>query len=148
MKSAYYTAVVTNAYRHALDAALRGERLDPLWVEETEKLSHRPYTTGFYFGEPGQHCAEASYFSTADIVAVVEACDAEGNALLTQRNKFRAGDELELLLPGERPLRFTAEALFDADGEPIPDTRKAMMPFRLTLPRCAPPLSVLRKLRT
>ena len=55
MKSAYYTAVVTNAYRHALDAALRGEKLDPVWVEETEKFSHRPYSTGFYFGDPGQH---------------------------------------------------------------------------------------------
>ena len=147
MKSAYYTAVVTNAYRQALDAALKGESLDPLWVEETEKLSHRPYSTGFYFGEPGQHYAEASYFSTADIVAVVEDCDAEGNALLTQRNKFCTGDELELLLPGERPLRFTAEALFDGEGNPIPDTRRAMMPFRLRLPKAAPPLSIVRKNR-
>lgn len=148
MKSAYYTAVVTNAYRHALDAALRGEPLDPLWVEETEKLSHRPYTTGFYFGEPGQHYAEASYFSTADIVAVVERCDEEGNALLTQRNKFSAGDKLELLIPGGQPLSFTAEALYDDEGNPIPDTRRAMMPFRLNLPACVPQLSILRKSRT
>ena len=148
MKSAYYAAVVTNAYRHALDAALRGEALDPLWVQETEKVSHRPYTTGFYFGEPGQHYAEASYFTEADIVAVVEACEADGSALLTQRNKFCAGDRLELLPPGGEPLGFTAEALFDEEGTPIPDTRRAMMPFRMKLPRCVPPLTIVRKGRT
>ncbi len=148
MKSAYYAAVVTNAYRHALDAALRGEALDPLWVQETEKVSHRPYTTGFYFDEPGQHYAEASYFTEADIVAVVEACEADGSALLTQRNKFCAGDQLELLPPGGEPLGFTAETLFDEEGTPIPDTRRAMMPFRMKLPRCVPPLTIVRKGRT
>ena len=59
MKSAYYTAIVTNAYRHAIDAAVNGENLDRLWVEETEKVSHRPYCTGFYYGYPGQHYAQA-----------------------------------------------------------------------------------------
>ena len=147
MKSAYYTAVVTNAYRHALDAALRGEKPDPVWVEETEKFSHRPYSTGFYFGEPGQHYAEASYFSAADIVAVVEDCAPDGLARLTQRNKFRRGDELELLTPEAKPLRFTASELFDEEGNPLEDTRRAMMPFSMKLPVCAPPLSIVRKCR-
>ena len=83
MKSAYYTAVVTNAYRHALDAARKGEALDPIWIEETDKLSHRPYSTGFYFGQPGEHYAEASYFSSADVAAVVESCAPDGMAVLT-----------------------------------------------------------------
>ena len=147
MKSAYYTAAVTNAYRHALDAALSGEPLDPLWVEETEKVSHRPYTTGFYFGEPGQHYAEASYFSTMDVAAVVQRCDSEGKALLTQRNKIFPGDRLELLCPEGRPVAFTAGELFDEEGEPIPDTRKAMMLFQMKLPIQAPALSLVRKLR-
>ena len=119
MKSAYYTAVVTNAYRQALDAALAGKPLDPLWVAETEKLSHRPYSTGFYFGTPGQHYGEASYSATADVVAVVEDCDAEGNALLTQRNKFFRGDELELLLPGQKPISFLAGQICGDEGEEI-----------------------------
>lgn len=147
MKSAYYTAVVTNAYRHALDAARRGEPLDPLWVEETEKVSHRPYSTGFYFGEPGEYYADASYFSETDVAAVVERCDAQGNAVLTQRNKFACGDELELLTPGEKPVRFRAEALWDEEGNPIADTRRAMMAFRMRLPVAAPALSILRKYR-
>ena len=55
MKSSYYAAVVTNAYRQAIDAAAEGRTLDRLWVEETEMVSHRPYSTGFYYGYPGQH---------------------------------------------------------------------------------------------
>ena len=146
MKSAYYTAVTTNAYRHALDAALAGEPLDPLWVEETEKCSHRPYTTGFYFGQPGQHYAEASYSSTAEIAAVVESCDGQGNALLTQRNKIFENDPLELLLPDRAPIPFSAIALFDEEGNRIPDTRRAMMPFRMQLPVPAPSGAIVRKL--
>ena len=147
MKSAYYTGVITNAYRHAVDAAIERSPLDPVWIEETERCSHRPYTTGFYFGEPGQHYAEASYFATADIAAVVQSSDEQGNALLTQRNKLQPGDALELLLPDRRPICFTAGELSDEEGERIPDTRRAMMPFRMKLPVQAPPLSIVRKLR-
>ena len=145
MKSAYYTAVVTNAYRHAIDQALAGEPLDPLWVRETERCSHRPYTTGFYYDEPGQHYAEASYFSTAEIAAVVQDCENDGMALLTQRNKFSTGDPLELLLPEGAPVAFTAGELFNEEGERIEDTRRAMMPFRMRLPVPAPSNCIVRK---
>ena len=145
MKSAYYTAVVTNAYRHAIDQALAGEPLDPRWVRETERCSHRPYTTGFYYDEPGQHYAEASYFSTAEIAAVVQDCENDGMALLTQRNKFSTGDPLELLLPEGAPVPFTAGELFNEEGERIEDTRRAMMPFRMRLPVPAPKNTIVRK---
>ncbi len=147
MKSAYYTAVVTNAYRHAIDAAVAGKPLDKLWVEETEKLSHRPYTTGFYFGEPGQHYEATSYYSLTDVAAVVESCDDSGIAVLSQRNKFYCGDELELLIPGETPLKFTVEKMFNAEGEEIEDTRHAMMEIRMKLPVYAPKYSIVRKYR-
>ncbi len=147
MKSAYYTAVITNAYRHALDAALAGRRLDPIWVRETEKVSHRPYSTGFYLGEPGQFYADATYFSEADVVAVVTSCKEDGSAVLTQRNKFFRGDELELLLPEGDPVRFVVGQMFDADGCEIEDTRRAMMEIRMRLPVQAPELSILRKYR-
>ena len=145
MKSAYYTGVITNAYRHALDAALSGRELDDVWVRETEKCSHRPYSTGFYFGQPGQHYAESSYSSTAEIVAVVEDCGKDGEALLTQRNRFRVGDRLELLLPQGKPLSFCAEALFDEEGSALLELRRAMMPFRMRLPAPAPSGAIVRK---
>ena len=146
-KSAYYTAVVTNAYRHALDAARAGESLDPAWVEETEMLSHRPYTTGFFYGEPGQHYQEGMFLRKADVVAVVEECAQDGAALLTQRNKFSSGDTLELLCPGQKPVSFTAGDMTDGEGLPITDTHRAMMPFHMRLPFQAPPFSIVRKRR-
>lgn len=147
MKSAYYAAVITNAYRHALDAAITGKPLDKLWLDETDMVSHRPYTTGFYFGQPGQHYAEASYQTAADVAAVVESCESDGTAVLTQRNKFSRGDELELLSPSAPPVRFTAEHIFNADGEEIEDTRHAMMEIHMRLPAYAPRYSILRKRR-
>ena len=147
MKSAYYAAVTTNAYRHALDAVAAGDPVPEAWVRETEMVSHRPYCTGFYLGrEPGQ-CCDGTYTSGADIVAVVESCEEDGNALLTQRNKFSAGEELELLTPEGEPLAFTAAALFDEEGAPIPDARHPMMAFHMFLPKKAPRLSILRKRR-
>ena len=147
MKSAYYTAIITNAYRHAIDAALLGEPLDPVWIAETEKVSHRNYSTGFFFGYPGQHYGSSSYSQTADIVAVVESCDEEGNALLTQRNRFFAGDILELMNPDTVPVSFQASHLTDEDGQEIPDTHRAMMPFRMKLPMPVPPFTIIRKSR-
>ncbi len=147
MKSAYYAAVITNAYRHALDSAILGQPPDKLWVEETEKVSHRPYTTGFYFGQPGQHYAEASYYADADVMAVVESCGADGMARLTQRNKFQRGNRLELLTPEGPPVSFTAERILDGEGGELEDTRHPMMELYMKLPVCAPRLSIVRKCR-
>lgn len=147
MKSSYYAAVVTNAYRHAIDAAAEGRELPRVWVEETEMLSHRPYCTGFYYGDPGQHYDKASYFTKADVAAVVESCDEEGNAVLTQRNKFYKGDELELLLPDREPISFCAEHIFNSQGEEIENTAHAMMELRMKLPFHAPKNSIVRKCR-
>ena len=147
MKSSYYAAVITNAYRHAIDAALEGRALDRLWVDETEKVSHRPYSTGFYYGYPGQHYSSASYTTDADVAAVVESCDACGSAVLSQRNKFYKGDELELLLPDAGPVRFTAEHIYNADGEEIEDTRHAAMELHMELPAFAPRYAIVRKCR-
>lgn len=145
MKSAYYAAVITNAYRHALDAVAEGEAVPELWRRETEMVSHRPYCTGFYLGgEPGQH-PEGSYACGACIVAVVESCDGEGSAVLTQRNKFFPGEELELLTPDAEPLTFTVGTLYNAEGEEIPDARHPMMEVRTRLPKHAPRLSILRR---
>ena len=148
MKSAYYTAVVTNAYRHAIDAVIKGIPVDPVWIEETEKVSHRPYCTGFYYGDPGQHYGSSSYSQTADVVAVVESCDESGNAVLTQRNRFCAGDTLELMNPQTKPVLFTAEKLTDPDGTVISDVRHPMMRFCMKLPVSVPEFTVIRKPRS
>lgn len=147
MKSSYYTAVVTNAYRHAIDAIAERNPVPEIWVSETEKVSHRPYCTGFYYGDPGQHYSQSSYTTETDVVAIVESCDDEGNAVLFQRNKFFLGDELELLTPDDEPVKFTPECMHNAEGEEIQDTRHAMMEIHMRLPKKAPRLSIIRKYR-
>ncbi len=146
-KSAYYTAAVTNAYRHAIDAIAVRDPVPEIWIRETEKVSHRPYCTGFYFGEPGQVTEGSNYFSGADVTAVVESCDEDGNAVLSQRNKFSRGDTLELLTPEGEPVSFRAERLFNTYGEEIEDAKHAMMEVHMHLPKAAPRLSIIRKQR-
>lgn len=144
-KSAYYAAVVTGAYRHAVDAALAGKALSPLWRGEVDKVSHRHYSTGFYFGQPGQHTDDSLYLRNYIVVAVVESCGADGSALLSLRNKFAVGEALELVGPGVEPVAYTPAALWDGDGLPIPEARNPQMKLRLTLPHPVPPLSLLRR---
>ena len=146
-KSAYYAAIVTAAYRHAIDAAAAGKPLEPVWREEVEKVSHRHYSTGFYFGQPGQYTADARYIRDWQVVAVVTACDAAGNATLSLRNKFSTGDELELVGPDVAATPFVAGEMTDADGLPLTQPRNPQMVFHMKLPRQAPPLTLLRACR-
>lgn len=147
MKSAYYAAAVTNAYRHAIDYALKGEALPKVWIDELNKVSHRPYCTGFYYGDPGQHFAEASYFSDAYVCAVVEDCVDDGFAELTQRNRFCVGDMVELLTNEGEPISFAVTELWDENGEAITATPHAMMKFKMRLPVNCSALSILRRIK-
>ncbi len=144
-KSAYYAAIVTGAYRHAIDAAAAGEPLDPVWRDEVEHISHRHYSTGFFYGQPGQYTENSRYVRDWQIVAKVQSCDGEGNALLTLNNKFRVGDSLELVGPNVRPQALWVEGLWDGDGLPLEEVRHPQMTFRMKLPCQVPPLSLLRR---
>ena len=144
-KSAYYAAVVTGAYRHAVDAAAVGVPLDPVWRDEVEHISHRHYSTGFFYGPPGQFTENSRYVRDWQIVAKVQSCDGDGNAVLTLNNKFGVGEPLELVGPGVRPQALTVEALWDTDGRPLEEVRRPQMAFRIKLPRQVPPLSLLRR---
>ena len=144
-KSAYYVGAVTNAYRHALDDAIAGRPLDPVWQREVLQISHRPYSTGFYFGQPGQYTANSAYFAGAEVCAVVEGTAADGRAVLTQRNKFAVGDTLELVTNTAPPVTFTAQDLRDADGLPLESVPHPMQRFTMPLPCKAAPLSLVRR---
>ena len=144
-KSAYYAAIVTGAYRHAIDAVLAGQPLDPVWRDEVEHISHRHYSTGFYFGQPGQFTEDSRYIRDWQIVAKVRSCTPDGRAVLTLNNKFSVGDQLELVGPGLRPCPVTVKALWDEDGQSLDQVRKPQMVFQLDLPCQAPPLSLLRR---
>ena len=144
-KSAYYAAIVTSAYRHAIDAATAGQPLDPIWRDEVEKVSHRHYSTGFYFGQPGQFYEDARYIRDWQVCAVVEACTPDGLATLSLRNKFRAGDTLEVIGPDTPAVSFCVPEMTDMEGNPLTEPRKPQMQFKMQLPKPVPPLSLLRR---
>ena len=110
-----------------------------------EKVSHRHYSTGFWFGQPGQFTEDARYIRDYQVCAVVESCSPDGKALCSLRNKFRAGDTLELIGPGLEPFSFQVPPMTDADGFPLEEPRTPQMKFTLPIPKAVPPLSLLRK---
>ena len=143
-KSAYYAAIVTGAYRHAIDAVVAGQPLDPVWRDEVEHVSHRHYSTGFFFGLPGQYYQNSRYIRQWQVCAIVTECDAEGNATLSLRNKFAAGEPVELVGPDFKPISFPAPMMQNMDGNELAQPRNPQMLFRMRLPKQAPAFSILR----
>ena len=128
-KSAYYVACVTQAYRRAIDFFWEHpeEELPASILEETEKISHRTYSTGFYFGdEPGEMPDRGQYTRNYELVAICQG--REGDYLrLTQRNRFFAGQEVDILQPGREPVLATLDQLKNGDWEPIDKAPHAEM---------------------
>ena len=144
-KSAYYAAIVTGAYRHVLDDIYAGREIDPVWRDEVDHVSHRIYSTGFYYGQPGQYTENSRYIREWQIVAKVESCDENGLAVCSLNNKFRSGDILEVVGPDLRPFEFAAGSMADMEGNPLEEPRTPQMQFRLQLPKQVPAHSMIRR---
>ncbi len=139
MKSAYYTAVVTNTYKMALDSYFSGNyEYDPRWLRELESVSHRDYNTGYYFADSHADANTATttgYIREKAYLAVVESYDEKtGLALCTQRNKMLSGDGAELLTPGSVGRPFVIGELFDENMQPISATPHPYMKFYMRAP--------------
>ena len=144
-KSPYYAAIVTGAYRHCIDAVSQGLPLDPVWRDEVEHISHRIYSTGFYYGQPGQYTENSRYIRQWQIVALVESCDETGLAKCSLRNKFRKGDPLECVGPDTRPFALAAGEMSTPEGEALEEPRTPQMEFFMQLPKKVPAMSILRR---
>ena len=144
-KSAYYAAIVTGAYRHVIDDIYAGRQIDKIWRDEVDHVSHRIYSTGFYYGQPGQYTEHSRYIREWQIVAKVESCDETGLAVCSLNNKFRVGDELEVVGPDMRPFAFTAGNMADSDGNPLEEPRTPQMKFTMQLPKQVPAFSMIRR---
>ena len=139
MKSAYYTAVVTNTYKMALDSYFGGNyEYNPLWYRELESVSHRDYHTGYYFTDSHTDANTAQsvgYIKEKAYLAVVVSYDAEtGEALLTQRNKMSVLDSAELLTPGKTGIPLTVGELYDIEHNPINSAPHPYMSFYMKMP--------------
>lgn len=122
-KSAYYVAVTTNAYKSAVNDYLKAQGSSYKvkdWIrDELYKISHREYSTGFFFGsEPGQVYENGGYVREYDVVAVCEGWQ-DGRIIVSQRNKFYKGDTLDVLECGLPPFDVVVEKMYDEWGNEV-----------------------------
>lgn len=146
-KSHYYTAVTANAYRGAIDSYLSDLTVPvPKWVlEELEKISHRPYSTGFYFGRPEneQTYLTAGYIRDYSVAGVVKEWK-DGVLSLELKNKFLKGQVLDCLQPKQEPFLLTADEMFDEKGNALDSAPHPMMTVKIPCDRPVAVGSLLR----
>lgn len=149
-KSAYYTAVVTNAYRHALDDYYKmgnDYKLQPWIKAELDKISHREYSTGFFLGnEPGQVTSNGGYIRHYDVVALCEDYS-DGIVHISQRNKFLVGDVLDVLPPSGIPFEITVRSIVNEKGESVQAAPHPMEKLQIPSAVPIPAGSLFRKQR-
>ena len=141
MKSAYYTAVVTNAYRAAIDGYLelgRDYKFDPAWLSELDSVSHREYCTGYYFDDPmenAQLTTQPGYMREKAYIAVCESYDEKsGTATFIQRNRLLDGDAVEIISPKKTGRAFTVDGIWNEQGERVTSAPHPMMRFTVKVP--------------
>ena len=152
-KSEYYTAIVTYAYRNAIDEYLKSPSADfkvPQWIlDEMDKMSHRVYTTGFNFGpiKEGQEWKSGGYIRHWDVCAVFRSYE-NGRLIVDQRNRFYEGEELEVVEPGKKPYRITVSNLVnECDGEKVSVANKATDTYSFDVDREISPDALFRRQR-
>lgn len=149
-KSSYYAAVITNAYRAAIDEYFSdiGNYSLSDWIkEETKKVSYREYCTGFFFGSPSEDAQifyDGGYKREWDVAAVLKDCDGEF-ITVEQRNKFVLGDELEILEPCKKPVRITVSQMFNVKGEAVEEAPHPMEIIKIKCDKRFVNGSLLRK---
>lgn len=126
MKSIFYTAVVVGTYRKAIDLYYKDPQnysFDSRWLNELEKVSHRNFTKGFYFGKPSQNDQNyetSSYTKNYDFLGLVKSYDeTTGFAVVEQRNKICIGDHVEIFGPYTDYFEQTIEVMYNEVGDTI-----------------------------
>ena len=135
IKSEYYVAAVTKAYREAIDAYYDGRPFEDRWEREVEKVSHREYETGFYFGKRSNEIyGYGSYIRDYDMIGLVRGLK-EDKLIISQRNRFFKGDEIEVLPPSGSPFTFIVAYMENEDGEEIDVAPHPEMYVSIRLPK-------------
>ena len=149
MKSPYYVATVTSAYRRRIDGILNGSATPESVARlqgELNAASHRAYASGFYFGEMKRHAPEdGTYLQDCVFVGTVVERLPGGRVRVEQRNRVQAGDVLEVLYPNRLGLSFPVDHMTDAAGEAIDCAAVPMMRFDIDAPEGVGPGDMLRR---
>ena len=139
MKSEYYLATVVNAYRRAIDEFLKiGDSYckNTSFYDELKKTNHRAFTTAYNFGDNAETVNYADTQSSGErqFIAVVEDC-AEGFITVDMRNRFKVGDELEVLSPSENfNKKFVVTEIFDEEGNSVTDAKIVQQKLKIACP--------------
>ena len=150
MKSAHYAASVVSVYRRAIDACWRDPQhytVRQEWLDELEKVSHRPYTTGFALGKPdatAQVYTTSSYLQTHEFVGLVRDWD-NGRLTVEQRNHMKEGETLEVFCPDGSLRTLVLKEMRNQDGEPIVAAQHPQMVFTCRAAESIPESSILRR---
>ena len=150
MKSAHYAASVVSVYRRAIDACWRDPQhytVKQEWLDELEKVSHRPYTTGFALGKPdatAQVYTTSSYLQTHEFVGLVRDWD-NGRLTVEQRNHMKEGETLEVFCPDGSLRTLVLKEMRNQDGEPIVAAQHPQMVFTCRAAESIPESSILRR---
>ncbi|NMB00171.1 MAG: U32 family peptidase [Firmicutes bacterium] len=148
MKSSYYVATVVRAYRQALDlyaADPENYVLPQELLDELDKVSHRPYWSGFFVpSDAGIHRPTGSYIREYDVVGVVESYDEEkGEAIVGVRNRLLVGEEVEVMQPRGPIVSHTITQMIRL--EPEEELNEAHANFTVRIPmEAVQPYSMLR----
>lgn len=152
MKSAFYVASIIRAYRNMIDANFEGAAISSdleFWMKELQKVSHRPYTTGFYFGKPENGAltlADSRYIRPFDFIGVVVEYDREqGMAIVEQRNHFSVGDQVEFFSPRYSYVQQEITAMYDHKNQPITVAPHAQQMIKIPVSHEVYPYDLLRK---
>ena len=152
VKTPYYVATVIGAYRREIDRYFDDPEnyvFNEAEFDELCKVSHRPYTTGFYFQKPdesSQVYTDSSYIRDYDLIAMVEDYDeSTGIATISQRNKFSIGEKIEVMRPMQPFFEMTVDAITDTDGNAMQSAPHAAQTLYIKLPQPACPGSMLRR---
>ena len=148
-KSFYYVSVIANAYRCCVDEYVKNPSSyeTPKWlVDETYKVSHREYSTGFYFGKPNQCYESGGYVREYDVIATVEGCG-EGYLELLVRNKFSTGETAQMISPREKPVDLVIGKIIDEDEGEVASACHPMKRVKLYCDQKFPVGAILRRER-
>lgn len=149
MKSVFYVATVVGAYRRAIDAFYRGEDFKEEWMAEVSKVSHRDFTTGFYFRKPT--CRDQDYLSSAyqreySFVGIVrEYHEDTAMAVVEQRNKMSLGEEIEIFGPDKDFFTQKLQVFLDGQGNPIQSAPHPQQMVKIKMDLPVKPGDILRK---
>ncbi|MCL2396608.1 MAG: U32 family peptidase [Defluviitaleaceae bacterium] len=152
MKTPYYVATVTAAYRAAIDDFYadpeRYEAKKADYLAEVLKSANRDFSTGFYMGKPenGQVLDGATHRRTYDFVGIVREYDEQtGMATIEQRNKFVPGDDVEFFRANGENFWQKISEIYDTDGNVVEAARHAQQILRIRTDKAVAPLDIMRK---